>query len=153
MCSVWSKIRRHIGFVWNPVSRLARAYLARALAVLVSRFSSTRGALNGVISIEILWIVNIASNSNEYFNWVMKAAHEECECWNPYELIWTQKMVRPCPRIEARVIHHPCNCEPLSKIFRLSLINIKYQQVHSDKQMSGAGSPSCRPGPGCSNVG
>ena len=63
-----------------------------------------------------------------------------------YELMGTQNMVRACLRIEARVIHTPCNGEPLSKIGRLPFINIKYQQVHSDKPMSVAGSPSYRPG-------
>ena len=39
---------------------------------------------------------------------------------------------------------------PFLLLFSLSSLNgnisIKYQQVHCDKPMSGAGSPSCRPG-------
>ena len=38
--------------------------------------------------------------------------------------------------LNVKVIQYPCNCEPLSQIGGLSLINIKYQQVHSDKPMS-----------------
>ena len=89
--SVRSIIRRHIGFLWNPVSQLAREARARAFAVLVSRFSTTRKTRS--CSMEsgnkhscpfFLFICSrfmseINSKCDEYFNCVMKPAHEECE--------------------------------------------------------------------------
>ena len=85
------------------------------------------------------YIVNITSNSDKFSD----LSNETSTVWNvsaeTHLRLWNAKYGSRMPRnrstiFNVKVIHYPYNCEPLSKIGRLSLISIElnlFQELES----------------------